>query len=1265
MPNPINIKNDQQENHKIPQITLISSMVCTRGLTDAIEEIKKEHGEIFQFHLFFINDLNSGTVDLEDFKQLLHTSKIVMIDIRGNNPAVEELVNIYKEMQVNDPKLYEEKVIISLVGGNAELRELTKMGSFEAKKIPSKKAEGLGFEEIPDLTDLVKKGIRISQNLQKMGKILPFGMMRHVRNWTMAMDYWVYGYSGIPENHKNLLLFLLKEYLGIKKLNVPPPLKIPPFGIFDPVENQYFATLSEYLHHHPLDPEKQTIGIFYYGGIYFEQTLPILTEFMQNLKDFNTIPVYAEVLHNLDALQQFFFIDSQPIVECVINLQYFQLNGGPFGGNNAPTLEIYQNINGPQFNPVINFDMNIEDYLTSKQGILPINQVIAVIMPEIDGRIEMMNVGCMESLGYSDTIASGVFDIVPLSDNIQFIARRVRKWMHLRKKSNAEKKIAFILYDYPPGEGTLGNASYLDVFASLEHILKELQSEGYNISPDAFKRPIIDTLLASGIINRPEHISLQKFMGIRLEKKDYQQLITNIPESIIKEITKVWGDFPGTIMMTQNQILLPILQLGNIYIGLQPPRAQYADMSQEYHNKDLAPHHQYLAFYRYLEQHINVDAVIHVGTHGTVEFLPGKENVGYWTDYNLYFLGAMPHIYLYHVSNTSESTIAKRRSNAVIINHSPPVLQLSESYEDTERIEGLILEYKNIKESEHPEREKSLQNLEKEIRTLAELSNIQYSSISDLSQTLYRMKIASIPKGLHQFGNQFSIDDTADLLLDILLHSGMVSAEIKNILPIFGMINKEFANFRELKEYIRLILKNNSMVTDFIKNFNIPEQLHLNFQTWALELGNRIQQSQERINLILALQGGFIPPGFGGDPIRSPDIFPTGRNSYGFDPRLIPSTIAYKRGSEITETLLKQHLTQKGIYPETVSVVLWAFETMKSGGETIGQIFNYLGVRAIKQKSVWTTELEVIPLDQMAHPRINVVVTICGIFRDTFPYLMDLINQAIDLVTNLDEPLERNYVKKTYLKLKEKHMIVPNARVFGPAPGKYNTNLTDIIGEGTWKDESELANDYLINMSHAYLSHQKIVAAPDSFQANVSQIAYLSQVRDSTEYHVTDLDHYYEFSGGLIKAAESITGQKPSLFIADTSSAEITIAPIEQMINEGVITRNLNPKWISGMLQHKHHGTQKVAERMENLLGFSATTHQVDNWIWEKSFDRYIKDESIRNQLKDNNQFAMMKMIKTMLEAEQRGYWKTLEDNIQILKKLYLELEGWVEKRYQ
>jgi len=1266
-------------NRKIPKITLISASVFMKHITDGIQEIYNELGKIFEFKSYFLNDVDSGKVKKEDFIKEVYESEVMLIDIRGNCPTVEILVETYKKMENENPELFEEKTIVALVGGNSEIRRITKMGPFLARKIPAPKGTEYGIDEIPDLTDAMRFGQKMTELMRLLGKILPIKSLRHARYWVLMMDYWVYGFAGMSLNHKNMILFLLKHYLGIKDLDVPKPVKIPSYGIYDIQLNKYFNKIENYLSEKPLNPNKQTIGLFYYGGLYFEQSLPIVEEFTNYLSDYNIIPVFSDILTNVEAHEKFFFKKGLIIVSLIINLQYFQLNGGPLGGDGSVTLELFKKMDIQHFNPIIQFDMSYEEYQNSQEGLIPINQIIAVVMPELDGRIEMLTVGCMKNLGYSEEIHSDVLEVAPLLENIQFTTERIKKWLNLREKLNSEKKIAIIIYNYPPGEDKIGNAAYLDVSESLRNLINTLIKEGYTSEKLPEDKNLAEIFIKDGFVNNPKFTSIDNFNGKLLSKDKYLEYFNSLPTNLQQEIKEFWDEPIGKIMVENSSIKLPIIQLKNIYICLQPSRSIVSGDPNEYHNKNLPPHHQYLGFYRYIEDIIKADAIIHIGTHGTEEFLPGKECAGNCNDYNLNLLGSLPNIYYYHITNTSESAIAKRRANAVIINHAGPSFKNSDLYEDLERLESLIVEYQNqfsLGSSISVESVKSerIQDLEKEIDEIAKDLNLEYRSISELEDLLYRYKISIIPMGLHVLGKNYNLEEKFDLILMILINSGEIPPAIENIVSKFGTNEREQSE--NIKEYLMDIIKKLSLFVEINKNvvkkiskeleteYDLTQEDHYLMIEWIGNLLNRMDNSMEMSNIIHALEGGYIEPGLGGDPIRSPHIFPTGRNSFGFDPRLIPNTTAYRRGGEIAEKLIQNYKKENNKWPETVSVVLWAFETMKTGGETVGQIFNYLGVRAVKNKSIWTTELEVIPLEELNHPRINVITTICGIFRDTFPYILDLINHAVELVVDLDEPLEQNYVKKSAMELKEQGAENPEARVFGPPPGKYNTNLTDIISAGQWENEKELIDDYLNNMSYAYMRNQKVKRSVKTFSENIRKINLMSQIRDSSEYHITDLDHYYEFTGGLARTYEELSGIKANIYIADTSSKKIKVDTIEKSIKEGAITRTLNPRWIKGLLVHKYHGGQKIAEKVENILGLAATTHSVDNWIWDKSYEQYFENEEIREALIENNRFAMMDIIKNMLQADQRGYWDAPEEKIDNLKKLFLELENWVEMTY-
>ncbi|MBN2153267.1 MAG: cobaltochelatase subunit CobN, partial [Candidatus Lokiarchaeota archaeon] len=430
------------ETSQRPSIVIVSTMVCTRNLIDAASSVQEQLGDVFELTIYFVNDVNSGNVTRLDFTSAIHDADVLLVDIRGNDLASEIIVETYATMEREEPDLFKARNIVSLVGGNEEIRRLTKLGSFLARSIPSKKAGGMGMDGIPDITDLVKKGIRIGQAMKTAGKYLPVGMLKHARNWGLLMDYWVFGHAGVRENLENMLRLLLREYLGHGGLQVPEPQKLPPFGIYDPRVDQYFATIEEYHAAQVPDPTRQTVGIFYYGGIYFEQTLPVLKTFMEHLSGFNIIPVFSEVLYNIDAQEKFFFRDGIALVSAVVNLQYFQINGGPFGGNNARTLSLYKKANVPQFNPVILFDTMDDQYAGSAQGTIPINQVIAVVMPELDGRIEMLAAGTMQHRGMAGGSTLPVLEVGPIEENIALLAGRIEKWLGLRAKPNGAKKVA-------------------------------------------------------------------------------------------------------------------------------------------------------------------------------------------------------------------------------------------------------------------------------------------------------------------------------------------------------------------------------------------------------------------------------------------------------------------------------------------------------------------------------------------------------------------------------------------------------------------------------------------------------------------------------------------------------------------------------------------------------------------------------------------------------------------------------------------------------
>lgn len=443
------------------------------------------------------------------------------------------------------------------------------------------------------------------------------------------------------------------------------------------------------------------------------------------------------------------------------------------------------------------------------------------------------------------------------------------------------------------------------------------------------------------------------------------------------------------------------------------------------------------------------------------------------------------------------------------------------------------------------------------------------------------------------------------------------------------------------------------------KETDIPTEI----VDYITDLRERIEKSDESWELLHGLRGGYLPPRVAGDPIRSPEVYPTGGNMYEFDPRRIPNSTAKYRGEKAAEEVLQRYLQSHDGYPETIGSVLWGFETVKTKGETIAQILSYLGVRLV-EKGPYFKELDIIPLEELNRPRIDVFVTICGIFRDLFQNQISLLNRAVEKVAHLDEPTDRNFVRKHYLEMKDEHGDLAKARVFGPSDTEYATSMRTKIETNQWKDEKELVESYDQSMNHAYLGEelQKIEKSPKVFKKLAEGIDAVTQVRDNTEYEFTDLDHYYEFFGGLSRSVEEKKGNRPEQLVVDSADANIEIENIEKVIERASRTRTLNPKWIEGMLKHDFHGTQKIAQRVEHTLGLAATTGAVDNWIWKKIAERYVYDEKMLEKIAENNKFAAMKLMKRLLEAHQRGYWKATEEEIRKLKEAYMHIEGLAEE---
>lgn len=992
-------------------------------------------------------------------------------------------------------------------------------------------------------------------------------------------------------------------------------------------------------------------------------------------------------------MQEFFFESDEPVIDLFLwPAAYHRMTGGPMWGGPKELFKVLGKMNVPVLAPFGMFLTPMEVW--DKSSIIaPIDVACAVMAPELDGAIEPIPVCAMTT--ESD---SGIefMQATPIEERCIKSCRRALRWARLKKKSNEDKKVAIVIYNYPPGEGNLGGgAGYLDVFESLLNLLKRLKEDGYTVDVPDTKEDLQNLFLDRSQVNTGEWTMLQETAkyAVNIPTQEYRSWLGNAPEIPRNKMLESYKEPPGHDMVWGDNLLIPGVSLGNIFIGPQPSIVSpenIGELTSAYHDKSTAPHHQFLAFYRWIDE--GFDAVIHWGTHGLLEFREGKE-VGLSEDcFPDLLIGNTPNIYVYMVDNTAEATIAKRRSYALLISHASPAYMVSDTYDSYAELSDLINEYYEAR-TKDPQRAEIVYKM---IFEKAESVHLE-GSVEDIHEELFEMKKSIIPKGLHRLGEKLDEEGVVEYVTFALRYDR--GFEIRSMHRILAgqrgygyetllkypatrssQFDKMYAQIleeieEEVKDLVRELYQKRD-IESIVLNVDSGDKVEVKKTlAFALDLIERTEASDEIGGVIRALDAGYILPNKGGDMLRSPEVLPTGRNIYQFDPTKVPTAAAYERGVQIAEEVVQKYLDENGKYPESIGIVLWGFETSNTEGETIGEILRLIGVEVVSSitdgRCGWGyfSDLRVVPQEELGRPRIDVTINICGMFRDMFPNLLELLDKAFKMISELDEPEEVNLVAKHTRELKKKAEEIgvdptfAHLRTFGPESGEYGTNLPMLIESSAWESEDELAEEYISAMKHAYGKNVHAEEVRKMFEFHSSKVEIVSQIRDFTDFEITDLDHYYEFTGGFAKAVSKISGRMPEMYITDTTKEIIKTEDVKDAIKRGSRTRTLNPKWIDAMLEHGYDGALNMSLRIENLMGLSATTGGVEDWIWDEVCDRYVLDEETRKKIEESNPWAMEAMINRLLEARSRGYWDTTEERIEELRRLYLEAEGWIEER--
>lgn len=949
----------------------------------------------------------------------------------------------------------------------------------------------------------------------------------------------------------------------------------------------------------------------------------------------------------------------------------------------------------------------------SAQGLGPRDLAMHIALPELDGRIISRPISFKDLAWRSERSQSDVVCHRAQPERMDFVAELARRWVLLARTANVDKRVALILANYPTRDGRIGNGVGLDTPAAALNILSAMQRQGYPVQDLPDNGTALIHALLGGVTNDPDSLD-QRPCHQSLSMEEYLAAFQALPAANREAVTARWGAPHTDPMCRDGRMMIAGLRLGMTFVGIQPARGYNVDHSAVYHDPDLVPPHGYLAFYFWLRNHYGAHAVIHVGKHGNLEWLPGK-GVGLsehcWPDA---ILGPMPNIYPFIVNDPGEGAQAKRRTQAVIIDHLMPPLTRAETYGPLRNLELLADEYYEAQLLD-PRRARELQKdilaLVRETHIDRELALEGDTDAADptvwlprLDTYLCDLKESQIRDGLHVFGES----PTGRLRTDTLLAMVRVprgdgrggQASLLRVLsqaldldfdPLDCDLGAPWAGAKpqvlhevsldpwrtagDTRERLELL------AGEMIEHLLGDSVFEYSFANNALaEVVESMREvviprldacgPSEMANLLAALSGRFVPAGPSGAPSRGRlDVLPTGRNFFSVDVRNLPTMTAWRIGFQSANLLLERHLQDHGDYLRQLGLSVWGTATMRTGGDDIAQAMALMGVRP-----VWATgsqrvdDFEILPLSLLDRPRVDVTLRVSGFFRDAFANLIRLFDAAVQAVAALDEPDDMNplaaRVRQERAQMQRDGVDAEQAakqagwRIFGAKPGAYGAGVQNAIDGRLWQSREDLAEVYLNWGGYAYGGSDEGTPARDGFAKRLSQVQAVLQNQDNREHDLLDSNDYYQFQGGMLAAAESLAGAKVASYHGDNSQPDLPrIRTLKEELNRVVRSRAANPKWIEGVKRHGYKGAFEMAATVDFLFAFDATTELIDDHQYALLADAYLLDASTRDFIQQHNPDALRDMTERMLEAQQRGLWQAPGEYREALENLLLDIE--------
>jgi len=900
--------------------------------------------------------------------------------------------------------------------------------------------------------------------------------------------------------------------------------------------------------------------------------------------------------------------------------------------------------------------------------------------------------------------------------------RRLKKWISLKDKSKSERKIAFILHNNPCAsvEATVGAGAHLDTLESVSRILNAMKEAGYSVDPPGSGKELIENIMDHKAISEFRWTTIDEIVDkggalAMVTKEEYEKWFDTLHPDVKEKMCDAWGNPPGeemdgvpAAMVYDGKIVVTGVRYGNAVICVQPKRGCAGSrcdgqVCKILHDPEIPPPHQYMATYRWIENAFGADVIVHVGTHGNLEFLPGKSVALSKSCYPDIAIGDMPHLYIYNSDNPPEGTIAKRRSYATLIDHMQTVMTEGGLYGDLKELEDQIAEYNKTKVSDKA-RAHALEhiitdllmnsNLSEEIKLdeLVEMG-VPFENIVDVAhEAITKLYNTQIPDGMHIFGESPKGDQRIEFINSILRYDSEVR---KLVLYLLGMDTEPADLKSEVltgidalgKEILNGLLSDKDPTTvckeilgDRLKR--LDEVRILSVRDKAVVISWRIDSSDEIGALLHGFDAGYIEPGPSGLITRGkPEIMPTGRNFYSLDPYKVPTKAAWQIGQRLADGVIEKYVDEHGKLPENIAMYWMCSDIMWADGEQLAQIMHLIGVEPI-WKDGKVREYRIISLEELNRPRIDVTIRVSGITRDCFYNCIELIDDAIQEVSQLDEPEEMNYLKKHVTEASGNDGSGDGdgndnrdgdgdgdggencARIFASKPGTYGNGVNLAVYASAWKEDKDLSDVYVYWNGYSY---GKGVFGDESHDKFIEQLKSVDLTFNKTvtdEYDLFGCCCYFGTHGGLTTAAREISGHEVSAYYGDTRDRDrVEVRTLADEVRRVVRTKLLNPKWIEGMKRHGYKGAGDMSKRIGRVYGWEATTQEVDDWIFDDITKTFVLDDEMRKFFEENNPWALEEIGRRLLEAYERGLWDADPDVIDGLKNAYLEMEGWIEER--